>query len=95
LKYIKKTGRTFNVRYEEYIHAIRNINSNSGYSNHILNTGHTYGTITDPMDIIRTGREGRHSNTLDSRDYLHMNDIFFFNLHIGGWNEGPLDTVAT
>jgi hypothetical protein len=20
---------------------------------------------------------------------------FFFNLHIGGWNQGPLDTAAT
>jgi hypothetical protein len=40
-------GRTFNIRYKEHIQAIRNNNSNSGYSNHIPNTGHTYGTITD------------------------------------------------
>jgi hypothetical protein len=29
-------------QYKEQIHAIRNNNSNSGYSNHILNAGHTY-----------------------------------------------------
>jgi hypothetical protein len=71
----------FNVRYKEHIHAIRSNNSNSGYSNHILNTGHTYGIITDTMDIIRTGGKGRYLNTLEkyhiykiSRNNLHMND---------------------
>jgi hypothetical protein len=47
----------------------------------ILSTGHTYGTVTDTMDIIRMGRKGRHLNTLEryhiykiSRNKLHMND---------------------
>jgi hypothetical protein len=59
-----QTGRIFQIRYKEYIQAIRNNNSNTGYLNHILNTGHTYGTISDTMDIIRKGRKGRHLNTL-------------------------------
>jgi hypothetical protein len=49
----------------EYIHAIRNKNCNSGYSNSTINTGHTYGTILDNMGIVKkskaipvTGREG-------------------------------------
>jgi hypothetical protein len=46
MRYIGQTGRTFKVRYKEHIQAIRNNNGNSGYSNHILNTGHTYATIT-------------------------------------------------
>jgi hypothetical protein len=25
--------------------------------------GHAYGTITDTMDVIRTGRKGKHLNT--------------------------------
>jgi hypothetical protein len=37
--------------------AIRNNNSNSGYSNHILNTGYTYETIIDKLDIMRTHRK--------------------------------------
>jgi hypothetical protein len=81
LKYIGQTGRTFNVRYKEHVQAIRNNNSNSGYSNRILNRGHTYGTIADTMDITRMGRKGRHLNTLEkfymyniSRNDLHMND---------------------
>jgi hypothetical protein len=81
LKYIGQTGRIFHTRYKEHIHAIRNNNSNSGYSNHILNTGHKYGTITDTMDIIRTHRKGKHLNTLEkyyiykvNRDNFQMND---------------------
>jgi hypothetical protein len=55
-KYIGQTGRTFNIRYTEYIHDIMSNNGNTGYSNHIINTGHTYGTITDTMEIITTGK---------------------------------------
>jgi hypothetical protein len=65
LKYVGQTGRTFNTRYKEHIHNIRSNNSNSGYSNHILNTGHTYGMITDTMDIITAGRKGKYLNTLE------------------------------
>jgi hypothetical protein len=81
LKYVGQTGRTFNIRYKEHIHDIRSNNSNTGYANHILNTGHTYGTITDTMEIIKTGRKRRYLNTLEkyhiyemSKDNLRMND---------------------
>jgi hypothetical protein len=36
------------------------IPDHSRYSNHIPNTGHTYGAVTNTMDIIKTGRKGRH-----------------------------------
>jgi hypothetical protein len=52
LKYIGQTGRTFKARYKEHIQAIRNNNSNSGYSKHILNTEHTYRNITDTMKAL-------------------------------------------
>jgi hypothetical protein len=60
LKYIGQTGRIFSIIYKEHIHAIRNNNNNPNY---ILNIGHTYDIITDIMDVIRTGRKGRHLNT--------------------------------
>jgi hypothetical protein len=82
-KYIGQTGRTFYTRYKEHIEAIRSNNGNSGYSYHILNTGHAYGTITDTMDIVRTAKKGKHLNTLEryhiyrlSREKLHMNDTY-------------------
>jgi hypothetical protein len=57
-----KTGRTFNIRYKKHIHAIRNNNSNSRYSNHMLNTGHTHRTIMDTMDNTKTRKNGTHLN---------------------------------
>jgi hypothetical protein len=76
-------GRTFSTRYKEHIHAIRSNNANFRYSNHILSMGHTYGTITDTVDIIRMGRKGRHLNTLEryhiykiNRNNLRMNDTY-------------------
>jgi hypothetical protein len=51
-------GRTFNTRYKEHIQAIRNINSTSGHSNHIQNTGHTHRTITGTMNFIITEIKG-------------------------------------
>jgi hypothetical protein len=55
LKYTDEKGRTFKTTYEELIQAIRNNNGNSRYSNHILNTGHSYRIITDTMDINKHG----------------------------------------
>jgi hypothetical protein len=83
MKYTGQTGRTFHDRYKEHIRAIRNNNGDSGYCNHILNTGHAYGTINDTMNIIKTAKKGRDLNTLDryhiyklSREKLHMNDTY-------------------
>jgi hypothetical protein len=61
---VGQTGRTFNNRYKEHINNIKTNNSNTGYSSHILNTGHTYGTIRDTMEIITRGRKGQYLNTL-------------------------------
>jgi hypothetical protein len=78
---ICEMGRTFNTRYKEHIYNIESNNSNMGYSRYILDTGHTYGTMEDTMDIVRIGRKGQHLNTLEkyyiykiSREKLHMND---------------------
>jgi hypothetical protein len=70
LKYVRETGRMLNTRYKEYIQAIRNNHSNSRYSNHILNTGHKYNTIADTVDILRTGKKGKHLNTSE-RHHMH------------------------
>jgi hypothetical protein len=88
MKYSGQTGRRFNIRHKEHIHDSRSNNSNSGYSNHILKTGHAYGTMTDTVDIIiSTGRKCKHLNALESyhiyktsRENLHMNDTHI-NIH--------------
>jgi hypothetical protein len=70
LKYIGQTGRTFKTRYKEHKQAIRNDNSNSGYSKHILNMGHTCGSITETMKALKMQRKGKHLNTLE-RYYIY------------------------
>jgi precorrin-6B methylase 2 len=79
---------TYNTRYKEHTQVNRNNHSNSGYSNHILNTGYKYGTISDTIrvDIIRTEKKGKHLNTLEKyHNYLSKKD----NLQI---NETHIDT---
>jgi hypothetical protein len=65
LKYTGQTGRKFNLRYKEHIQATGSNCSKSRYSNHIISMGHTYGTVTDIMDIIRARRNSRHLKTLE------------------------------
>jgi hypothetical protein len=81
LKYFGQTGRTFNTRYKEHIHDIGSNNGKTGYLNHILNKGHTSGTMQDTMEIITLIRKGKYLNTLEkyhiykaSKDNLNMND---------------------
>jgi hypothetical protein len=75
-------GRAFNTRYKEHIYDIRSNNSNTGYMNHILNTGHTYGPIDDIMEIMEAGKKGKYLNTLEkyhihrnSKENTHINNI--------------------
>jgi hypothetical protein len=56
MKYVGQTRRTFNTRYKEYIYNIKSNNSNTGYSKHVLDTGHVYGTMEETMDVVRIGR---------------------------------------
>jgi hypothetical protein len=65
LKYIGQTVQTFYTRYKEHIETVRNNNSNSGYSNHILNTGHAYWSIADTMKIIKIDKKGKYLNTVE------------------------------
>jgi transposase-like protein len=51
--YTDQTGRTFHERYEEHIRSIRNSKDTTGYTYHILNTGHTYGPIDDKVEIVK------------------------------------------
>jgi hypothetical protein len=50
LKYTGQTARTFKTTYKQHIQA------NYGH-NHILNTGHTYRSITVIMVIIKQGKK--------------------------------------
>jgi hypothetical protein len=61
---MEQTDQIFYTRCKEHIQAVRNKNSSSGYSNHILNTGHAYGSITDNENHTNR-KEKRKTNELE------------------------------
>jgi hypothetical protein len=86
LKCIGQTGRRFNTWNREHIQTIRNNNSNSLYASHILSTGHTCGTITDTVDIIRTHKKGKR---LDILEHYHIHKISESKLRLERHKELP------
>jgi hypothetical protein len=63
--YIGQTGRKFRVRFKEHIRDIRSNKGNTGYASHILNTGHTCGTLEDTLQVVSIHNKGPHLNTLE------------------------------
>jgi hypothetical protein len=70
LNYVGQTGPTFKDRYKEHVRAINTNGQTSKYAQHILDTGHAYGTMIDTMDIIHTAGKGHLFNTLE-RFYIY------------------------
>jgi hypothetical protein len=83
LQYIGQTGRSFNTRYKEHARAIKYNKETSGYARHILNSGHSYGSIDDTMGIIKIERKGKHLDTLER---FHIFCIFKQNKHLNDNN---------
>jgi hypothetical protein len=82
LKYVGQTGRSFRIRYKEHINVIRGNKTTSRYALHILETGHTYGTIEDTLNILHREKKGSLMNTLEqlhihklTKDNLQLNDV--------------------
>jgi hypothetical protein len=83
LKYIGQTGRNFKTRYKEHIQAIHTNKTTSRYAQHILETGHAYGTIKDTLNILHYEKKGPLMNTLErfhihklTKDGLQLNDTY-------------------
>jgi hypothetical protein len=73
----------FSVRYKEHICTIRNNNDNSGYSNLMVKTWHTYGTVTDTVAIVSMERKSRHLNIFEK--------YYIYELISGRKSQGGLD----
>jgi hypothetical protein len=78
IKIIEHTGRIFSSRYEEHRQVMINKNGNSECSNHLLNTGHTYSSITNSMDFVGTRERGNHVKSLGK---YHINFLRKDNLN--------------
>jgi hypothetical protein len=59
-----QTGRNFKIRYREHIQDKKNNKSKTGFSHHILSTGHTYDKIENTMEILNFKEKGKYLNTL-------------------------------
>jgi hypothetical protein len=53
LQYLNQTGRSFQSRYKEHIHAIKYNKDTSTYAQHILNMGHSCRNIQNTMEIVQ------------------------------------------
>jgi hypothetical protein len=83
LKYIGQTGRNFRTRYREHIHAIHSNKTTSKYAQHILDTGHAYGTLENTFNVLHFLNKGPQMNSLERfyiyrlrRDNLNLNDTY-------------------
>jgi hypothetical protein len=65
--YIVHRGRTFKAGYIEVIQSTRTGNKNSGYSQHIRNSGHLYGRLENTLGKPYCQRKGPHLYTLHTR----------------------------
>jgi hypothetical protein len=63
--YIGQTGRNFKIRYKENIQDIKNNRSKTGFSQHILDTGHAYDKIENTMEILKFQEKGKYLDTLE------------------------------
>jgi hypothetical protein len=50
--YIGQTGRIFKIRYKEHIQDIKSNKNRTGFSHHILSTGHAYDSMANTMEIL-------------------------------------------
>jgi hypothetical protein len=53
--YIGQTGRNFKTRFKEHIQDIINNRTKTGYSQHIINTGHEYGKKEKTLNVQKKG----------------------------------------
>jgi hypothetical protein len=63
--YTGQTGRSFKTRFKEHIQDIWNNRNKTGYSHHIINTGHAYDNIENTLNILNTQKKGPFLNTLE------------------------------
>jgi hypothetical protein len=71
-QYVGQTGRNFKTRYKEHIRDIRNSRKTSGYVQHIVETGHSFGKMNDIMEI-KIEQKGSYLNTLEN---FHIFKLF-------------------
>jgi hypothetical protein len=68
--YLGKTGRSFKTRFKEHVSNIIYNKEKSGYSQHILTTGHVRAKDVNSLEVIEIQPKGQYLNTLE-RYYIY------------------------
>jgi hypothetical protein len=83
LKYVRQTGRTFRERYREHINATKSNKQHSKFASHILDSGHSYNTMDQTLEVLHIEKKGLKLNTLGrfyiydlTKKGLQLNDTF-------------------
>jgi hypothetical protein len=63
--YTGQTGRNFKIKYKEHVNDIRCNRDKTGYSRHILNTGHERAGDITSSEILDVHPKGPYLNTLE------------------------------
>jgi NCAIR mutase (PurE)-related protein len=63
--YTGQTERNFKTSYKEHVEDIKNNKSRTGFSHHILDTGHTYDNIENTLEILNIQEKNTYLNTLE------------------------------
>jgi hypothetical protein len=61
--YTGQTGRSYKIRYNEYLRAFKYGISKSKFARHVLDYGHSFGRMEDIRNIIHLRNKGSHLNT--------------------------------
>ena len=70
--YVGQTGRSFSKRYDEHRRAFHNNNShNSNFARHLLENSHSFGPISNIMQVLHHQDKGAHLNTMENF-YIHV-----------------------
>jgi hypothetical protein len=61
--HIGQTGRSLKIRYKEHIQDIKSNKNRTGFSHHILSTGHSYDSMVNTMEILNFQEKCQYLNT--------------------------------
>jgi len=77
--YVGQTGRKFSTRYKEHKIAFRNNSNTSSFAKHLIQEAHSFGPMSNVMQIVHCHRKGAHLNTIER---FHTHTEFATNNHL-------------
>jgi hypothetical protein len=69
--YVGQAGRNFKTRFKEHINDIMNERDKTGYSHHVLTTGHERASVINSLEVIEVQPKNQYINTLEKYIYKH------------------------